>query len=258
MKKSLGLLLGMLVAGCTNQVHPLSISQIVPLGPAADLELKGCQFTDSRELVTTNAKLDVATGDPQVNLGIRLTGTGYRNQGLVLKTGEVLEPASQNAPVLTSVVMNYRLSRRLGATPRTFTQALIVPFTESGDEILAQLAVPLISQELGQQLFDGLTPSAALDDFVDVNVDMEFRGEMDSSRAFYSSGVVTFPIRAVRSLPAATCGAGLRFKRYPHTDKDGDPDLCNYAGTTYGLVGGFASPPTVADCCDPAANVPGC
>lgn len=248
MKKSLGLLL--IIAGCSNQVHPLSITQIVPLGPLADKELGSCQFTDDPELITNSAKVDVAAGDPQVNVGIRLIGTGYQNQGLVLKSGEILEPANKNAPVLTSVVINYRLSRRLGASPRTFTQPISVPFTESGDDLTARVRVPLISQELGQQLFDGLTPSAALDDFVDINADIEFRGEIDSSRTPYTSGVVTFPIRAVRSLPTATCPPPNKFKRYPFdVPVDGTPDLCSYVGTTFNLVSGFAPAPSV--CCMP-------
>lgn len=239
-------------SGCANQVGPVQVTQVVALGPPGGEDAR-CVLTEEDSILTGAAKLDVAAGDPQVIIGFVLRGEGFKNEGLMLRTGEILEPESMNAPVITSVVINYRLSRRLGATPRTFTQAILVPFSLSG-ELEARIPVPLISQEFGQQLFDGLQPSATLDDFVDVSVDVEFRGEMDSSKTPFTTGVVTFPIRAARSNPTA-CGAGQRFQRYPYLDNNGDPDLCNYVGVSYNLSP-FAPPPVT--CCDPTAPIPGC
>lgn len=261
MKKILTLSL-LSLAACTNQVGPISINQVVALGPAGSGDPMDpfCSITDKDEPITLSARIDVAAGDPQLVMGFGLKGKGYNTPGTMLRTGEVLEPAMQNAPVITSAVINYRLSRRLGAAPRTFTQPLTVAFSESG-ELKARILLQLISPELGQQLFDGLTPSTTLDDFVDIQADIEFRGEMDSSKTPFSSGVVTFPIRAVRSAPTTTCTAPQRFMRFPPRDPltllpdtAGVVDLCTYVGTTFNLPN-FAPAPAI--CCTPGVDV-GC
>jgi hypothetical protein len=144
-------------------------------------------------------------------------------------------------------VVTYRLSRRLGAAPKPYLVNLSAPFSEAG-KVRAQ--IQLISPDLATQLFDGLTPSDTIDDYVDVLADVEFKGMYSNSKTPFTTGALTFPIRAYRSNPQP-CTNG--YQRFPVSGDTGVPDFCAYVGqSTSQLVAPF--PPV---CC-PAPGAAGC
>ncbi|MFT3706788.1 MAG: hypothetical protein QM817_03895 [Archangium sp.] len=252
------------VSGCTNATSPLQITRVYPLA--------GCALpkTDDGTQLAGSATVDVAAGAPQVLVGVELIGKSYSTPGLTLRTGETLEPKGANFPVFTDLVINYRLSRRLGSTPKTFNVAINATPGGTGESLQLNAPIALISPELGDQLTNGLSGSATLDDFVDIDVDIELRGEINSSRTPITSGVVTFPIRAVKSAPPACPTAGERYMRYPFVTDPVTmaPDLCRYVGSSFDGSGapletlnayylsGVPAPPT--RCCNPTAGIPGC
>jgi hypothetical protein len=162
-----------------------------------------------------------------------------------LKTGEVLELANRNKAVVTQQVITYRLSKRIGSTPKPFITNRTLPFDATGG---ITVAVQLLSQDFASQLFDGLTASSNFEDFVDVQADVEFKGEYTSTRSPFSTGTLTFPVRAFRSAPTA-CPAGQQFKRFlpkDPTDPTSLPDACKYVGQSNG---GVTTPAPPSVCC---------
>lgn len=225
---------------CTNQAQPFFIEKFYPLAPVCDIEA-------GLERIAGNGYLDVAANSAQFFIGIKISGAQNVTQKAVTQGSIVLEREDRNRPIVTSQVVNYRLSKRVGATPKPYITNINLPFTEAG-EIYG--AFQLISPDLATALFDGLTPSNTIDDFVDVSVDVEFKGIFSNTQAPFTTGVLTYPIRAYRSNPAA-CANG--YVRYPEDPGTGTPDYCNYTGQSFSQIVAPA-PPT---CCG-AMGAPGC
>jgi hypothetical protein len=243
----------MLVAvfsSCTNSTSPVQITRLYPLMGCAASE------DDDGTFLAGSAIVDVAAGAPRVLVGVEMTGQVYSTPGLALRTGETLEPKQKNFPVFTDVVLTYRLSRRLGGTLKPYDVPISLTAGGTADSLKFNGAVQLISPELGDQLTNGLSGSTSLDDFVDIDVDIEFRGEINSSRTPITTGAVTFPVRAVKSAPAA-CPAGLRYARYPFRNAAGGVDFCRYVGSSFDgsfnayYLSPVPAPPDPAKCCDP-------
>lgn len=240
-----------LATSCTNQSLPFAIEKFFPLSAGADTG--SCQLpTEIDTVALSGGSLDVAAGTPQFFAGVRIftTSTGSGATAVVLKGGEVLEPANRNRPIVTQQVISYRLSKRLGAAPKPFIINRNLSFTTAG---IIDAPIQLISPDLGTQLFDGLTASKTLDDVVDIQVDVEFKGVYAATQSPFATGTLTFPIRAFRSQPDP-CAGTTQYKRFPfHVDPlDGTsaPDLCAYAGQQNGVVT-LPTPPNPADCCAP-------
>lgn len=237
------ILAGLLIslAGCSNQSQGITIDKFYPVLPVCD------GITARDDFISANGYLDVAAGAPQFFIGINLIGGANVTQKEVVVGGTQIERPNRDQPVLNQMVINYRLSKRLGGTPKPFITNVVLPFNKDG-EVFGTFQ--LISADLATLLFDGLTPSSTIDDFVDVAVDVEFKGEMSASRAPFSTGVLTYPIRAFRSNPAACANGYLRFG----TDMmSGAVDSCGYVGqrSSQLLV------PTPPTCC-PSMGAPGC
>ncbi|MFO0594175.1 MAG: hypothetical protein U0228_02695 [Myxococcaceae bacterium] len=233
-------------AGCVNQVQPIHINRLTPL----TAEKGPCEFPAMDETAQVGSvTLDVAAGRPQVAVGLEVTGTSYSAPG-VRVTNVDLEPKGGGAPVLKEMVVTYRLSRRIGAQPKPFHSLLLLSFAPGTSELLARGPVPLLSDEIGQLLTDGLTGSATLDDSVDVLADIEVLGEITNSKQPITTGTVTLPIHVVKSLPTTTCTPPQVFQRFPFKAADANmtTDTCHYIGQTYWK---FGSAPVPSVCCNP-------
>lgn len=242
MKLNTLILAGLLMAGCSNQSQLFYISGF----PILDGQ---CVPGDVR---STGGFLDVAAGAPRFLIGANITGALEVKQAPVTLGGTTLEGANRDRPIVQSMVVNYRLSKRVGATPKPYTMLLSSPFDESGS---LKLVVQLISPDLGQALFDGLQPStSAMEDFVDVSCDVEFKGEFSNSKTPFSTGVLTFPIRAYRSSPTATCAKG--FAPFVEDGTSGNVNFCRYVGQSATIS---EMPPTPVTCCgDTMVKTGGC
>lgn len=250
------LLVANLTPSCANQAQGFSIADFYPMAPGCD------GISNGGQLITMNGFLDVAAGDAQYFTGVHIIGGGNVSQQDIIVGGATLERANRNTPVIQQMVINYRLSKRLGgATPKPFITNFNAPFSDNG-EIFAP--IQLISGELALQLFDGLAPSpgvapsAVIEDFVDISVDVEFKGEFSASRTPFTTGILTFPIRAFRSNPTACPDGYAKFFRTVTTTDGGTtfgtPELCQYNGQTNSQL----IPPELPRCCVPAAPEPGC
>lgn len=227
------------LAGCVNQVQPIRLTRFVPLEA-------GCALAEGDGVLLPAGTLDVAAGGPQFTIGVEITGEGFTQRGLKLSSGEVLEGTTGSRPIITEFVIDYRLSRRIGPTPKQFVQKLTLPATGTSGKLIIRGPLNIISADLADILVNGLTPSNAMDDFVDVDIDVTANGEIADSRVPISTGSLTFPLRVYRSAPTATCTA---FKRFPFTDPGTmGPDFCRYVGREFGNV---TSPAPPTDCCNP-------
>jgi hypothetical protein len=238
-RSTMMLVMAGLLASCTNSAQPFAIQEFFPL-------TAGCGVPTTNDAFVSGGVLDVAAGAPQFFVGVRViffggsTGTGPTQ--LALKTGEVLESANRNRPLITQQVVTYRLSKRIGGTPKPFILNRSFPFNDKG-EIIGP--IQLISLDFGNQLFDGLTASSNFEDFVDVQCDVEFKGEYSATRTPFSTGTLTFPIRVFRSAPTA-CPAGQQFRRFVASSDGGVVDPCAYVGQANGVV---TTPAPPSACC---------
>lgn len=233
MNKSMtSLVCALAVSGCANATQNFYIQQFIAVDCAGDPK--------ADEYVSSGA-LDVAAGGAQFFAVAYVTTLNAKASPGPLELGaHQLESENRNRPVLTKQVVNYRLSKRLGATPKAYVTALAIPFID--DEAFA--SVQLISPELATLLFDSLTPTNELEDFVDITAEVELTGVYDATQSPFSTGVFEFPIRAYRSNPVASCTAPSRFVRT-------DTALCRYIGQTNNLSV-LAPPPT--NCCTPGTT----
>ncbi len=253
--KSSLLLMGALTTlswSCTNASNEFRIEKFYPVGPGCD----GAIFkTDS---LIGNGYLDVAAGNPTVVVGVQLSGAQNVKQTGVTVGQRVLETENRNRPLVTSMVVNYRLSKRVGPTPKPYIQYVTLPFTEAG-EIFGPFQI--LSPELGQALFDGLTPSSGVapsntvEDFVDIQMDVEFKGEWSATKNNFTTGVLTYPVRAYRSNPTS-CGT-TGYVRFTELTAAVNPmdggvvtpavyDPCSYVGFQFHQL---SVPPAPSVCC---------
>lgn len=231
------------LAGCVNQVQPIRMTRFVPL-------LEGCALVEGDTVLLPGGTLDVAAGGPQFTVGVEMRGEGFTQPGLKLRTGEVLEGTTGSRPIITEFVIDYRLSRRIGPTPKQFVQKVNLPAI-GGGQLIIRGPLNLVSADLADILVNGLTPSNAMDDFVDIEVDVTANGEISDSRAPISAGTLTFPLRVFRSAPTAC----TTYKRFPQVDPNTmGPDYCRYVGQEYGNV---TSPALPTACCATPTE-PGC
>jgi hypothetical protein len=243
------ILVGLLVLApsCANQTEPFSINKFYPVGPGCD----GAIF--EKDSIAGNGYLDVAANNPQFFIGVLISGAQNVVQQPILVGGSQIENANRNRPLVNQQIVTYRLSKRVGGAPKPYITNISLPFTLEGDVFGP---IQLISPELGQALFDGLSPSpgpapsAVIDDYVDIQVDVEFKGEFSADKHPFTTGTLTFPIRAYRSLPV-TCPNG--YVKFPNNATTGSPDFCNYAGQSATQLIAPATP----TCC-PAVGTPGC
>lgn len=234
------------LAGCANEAQPFYIEKLQPFEPDCSSDFDSIYFT-------SGGSLDVAAGAPQF-LALAKVAPFTDNSGpqeVAFRTGEVLELEGRNRPVIHQVVVNYRLSRRLGATPREYVQNLTTPLDENGK---ALFTVQLISPDLGTLLFDSLTPSNDLEDAVDLTVEVEMTGLYESTGNAFTSGVYSYPIRVFRSNPTACVDnpatpAVERFQRIPPNGLGGSG--CEYVGQSFSQ--NFPKPPP-STCCTPGTS----
>lgn len=246
MKKSIviSLVAAALFGSCVNQPHPLLVSKFYPLPATCDITT----FQD--DLFSPNAFLDVAWGRPTFVVAFALTNGDRVNQSEVSVGNQVLETANRNRPIIQQIVLNYRLSRRLGAQPPEFA----INYTAVvEDEAFGQ--VQLISPELAEAL-DGLSPANDFSDTVDVLVDVEFIGEFSGSKTPFSTGVLTYPIRAYKSAPPAGVSCTNGFQRF-ETDSATGAVSCLYRGQSFSQNTQPPGPSSTTQCC-PAVGSPGC
>ncbi len=156
-----------------------------------------------------------------------------------ISDGVLVEQGTRRA-FIREQFTTYELSKRVGSDPEEYIQRRTIPLIGE-----SQFAVQLISPELGQALFDNLSPANDLSDVVDIDVTVEFRGEYADDRQPFSTGSLVFPIRAFKSSPPVDCING--YERYPpQFDADGNPiPACLYVGQGYGQ---FAPPPPPSVC----------
>lgn len=218
------------LTSCANQDEGFYIAKFFPLG-------SGCDVTKSTDVFTASGYLDVAANSPQFFIGVRIAGAeNIRQPSVSVGSSTLLERENRNRPVIKQQVITYRLSKKIGGTLKPYITNFGASFSASGE---ALISTQLISPELGTALFDGLlpppgpAPSAVVDDFVDVLVDVEYKGEMSADKHPISTGVLTYPIRAYRSLPVA-CANGAPYQKFSaDLTVPSGLDACNYTGQSY-------------------------
>lgn len=230
------LIIGALLActSCSNSSSPVRIEKIFPLEPF-------CDISKSEGVFSSQGYLDVAANGAQFFVGIQVTGAEKIRQDEVMVSGRVLELPDRNRPVILQQVITYRLSKRVGAAPKPYISNRSANFNGDGVVIMP---LQLISPDLGEQLFDGLTAFDNLEDFVDVQVDVELKGEFNASKAPFTTGVFTYPIRAFRSNPTTPCPNG--YVKFATDTGSGVIDLCSYVGQRHGQS---VLPPPPTKCC---------
>lgn len=246
MKKSIitSFVLAALFGSCANQESPVLFQKFYGLGPTCDVT----EFRDST--FSPNAYLDVAWGRPTFAIAYSLTEGDEVNQTQINVGTQVLETAQRNRPVISQVLINYRLSRRLGAQPPEY----VVNYTAViEDEVFGRLQI--ISPELAEAL-EGLSPANDLSDVVDVLVDVEFVGEYSATRSPFRTGVLTYPIRAYRSAPPAGVSCANGFQRFD-VDAATNTVGCLYRGQSFTQLSQPPGPSSTTHCC-PAVGAPGC
>jgi hypothetical protein len=239
--KSLLMAFGFIASSCANTSFPFRFDRVFPL-------TSGCGLDADENVFTSWGYLDVAAGSPQFFVGVAISGAEKVLQQEIVVGAATLERTDRNRPLIREQVLTYRLSKRVGGTPRQYVLNRTASFNSDGAVIMP---VQLISPDLGIQL-DALTPSNEFEDFVDIEVDIEFRGEFSATGHPFTTGVYTYPIRAFRSAPPTTCMNGfVKFATDPTT---ATPDPCSYVGQGYGqnLV---PAPPSV--CCTQAGPAGG-
>lgn len=234
---------------CANHTENFFVERFYPLNP-------GCMITDPDEFISANGYLDVAAGSAQFFIGVKITGAQNIQQQEIAVGNVLLERQNRNRPLINQQVINYRLSKRVGSAPKPYITNFNVPFSDQG-EVFGP--IQLISPELAEALFDGLAPSpgvapsSVIEDFVDIQVDVEFKGEFSASRSPFTTGTLSYPIRAYRSNPVA-CGAGDTFVPFKVLSTL-ESDLCRYAGQSSSQL----DKPALPVCCDSITPSPtGC
>lgn len=230
---------------CANSSEPFFVQEFFPLEAGCGLDQQGTS-------VTTWGFLDVAAGSPQFFVGVVIGGAEKIRQNELAVGSSTLELEDRNRPIITQQSITYKLSKRVGGTPKPYLTNRTMSFSQEGTIIGP---IQLISPELGTALFDGLTPSNGLDDIVDITAEVSFTGEFSATRHPFSTGVLTYPIRAFRSSPAAMCGNG--FVKFPTDMGTGEVDGCRYIGQQ---IGQTVPPAPPATCCTSmgAAGGAGC
>lgn len=246
MNKSIvtSLVLAALFGSCANQTSPVLFQKFYPLPANCDAD----EFRS--ENVSPNAYLDVAWGRPTFVVGFNLINGDGVNQTQAAVGNQVLEGPGRNRPVVQQVVMNYRLSKRLGAQPPEHVVNMTAVIEE---ELYGPLQ--LISPELAEAL-DGLSPANDLSDTVDVLVDVEFIGEYSASKAPFRTGILTYPIRAYKSAPPAGVSCTNGFQRFD-VDLATNQVSCVYRGQNFAQISQPRGPTSNTDCCT-AIGAPGC
>lgn len=197
----------------------------------------------SPEVFISSGSLDVASGGAQFFVWAYISSLDSPRAPAVELGSYTLEAEGRNTPLVTTQTVTYKLSKRLGATPKPYITSRATPFIDGK----VTTRVQLISPDLATLLFDSLTPTNDLEDFVDITAEVEFSGEFSATKSPFRTGVFSFPIRAYRSNPTASCTAPTRFLRI-------DPTTCRYVGQTDNSAD-LALPPTT--CCTPGVT-PGC
>jgi hypothetical protein len=231
-------LVGLLsLTSCANSSEPFFVQKFFPL----DTEEGPCGLGLRDTTVSSGGYLDVAAGAPQFFVGFIIAGAEKVTQNELAVGANTLELADRNRPIVTQQSVTYKLSKRVGATPKPYLTNRTIRFNDDSGEIIGP--IQLISPELGTALFDGLTPSNALDDFVDITAEVSFTGEFSASKHPFSTGVLTYPIRAFRSSPAAMCANG--FVKFPTDVGTGLVNGCRHVGQEYEQL----VPPTPPSIC---------
>ncbi len=235
-------------SSCANQTENFFVERFYPLSP-------GCDGTKPDEFISPNGYLDVAAGNAQFFIGVKISGAQNIEQEEIAVGTAVLERANRNRPLVNQMVANYRLSKRVGNAPKPYITNFSIPFSKAG-EVFGP--IQLVSPDLAIALFDGLqpspgtAPSSVIEDFVDIQVDVEFKGEFSASRSPFTTGVATYPIRAYRSNPTSCVNGYVKFKVDMTTAA---ADLCQYVGQSSSQL---VSPQAPSVCCASAGAGPGC
>lgn len=243
----------LMLSTCANDNQTFAITTFAPLTQCQPPVSSGMT-----RFYSPSGSLDVAAGDAQFYVGAKVKTVGTTFTGcppVLFPTGETAVPACTNRPIITEYVVTYTLSKRLGQrTPAPF----VVPYRVDLDvsaENDANTVVQLVSSEMSQALYDGLTPedpNSSENDFVDIDCALEFRGEYSATRAPFTTGTATYTIRAYRSTPSGgACAPDQRYARF-RDNTTGLVDTCNYSGQS----GAFSRPlpPSAANCCNPATT----
>ncbi len=235
-----GLALGFGAAGCANQQGPFTISRFYSLNTADE-----CSNVHDvpDELLIGNGYLDVAAGSPQYFIGVQIDGVATQPSQEV--PGVVLEPEDRNMAMVEQTLVTYELSRSIGATPAEYVVNNTFPLTEK-----LNVAVQLISPELGQALLDNLAAVNDLSETVDINARVEFRGRYTRTDHAFTTGGLVFPIRAFKSDPVTVCTNGFAQFVRPSQLTDGGVGFeptCIYVGQSYGQF----APPSPPFVCRP-------
>jgi len=202
----------LLMAGCAAQPGPYQITKFWSVNSCDAIGIP------DQSVYTPAGTLDVGPGGP-VTFLIGTTITGSVAQEGITVNGTNLEPPNRNQGVVKQVVVDYKLSRSLGQSPKQFVDPQTIPVQGATAAV-----VQLISPELSDLLINGLSASADLSDTVDVIATVEFRGEYSGDGHAFTTGTQDFPIHVYKS--GDGCGV-------PSGDA-GVPSLgCLYFGQQY-------------------------
>jgi len=238
-----GVLAGWALAACAPAQGPIYVEQIQPVQVAGS----SCNFVPMADIYIDQFRLlDVAAGEPDVNLILRVKGADITNaaQPPLNVGGRELEPAGRDKPEILRTVLRYTTTSR-PALPG-FTTALVdtLPATAKvGNPTL--FPVSLFGPRAREKLAD-LAPSNT--DTYDVVVSIELQGQFLPSTQPWRAAPVSFPVRIVKSEVKCPGGNTNRLQRYNPADARGLQRLCTYSGLEARV--------TEASCCTNAPNMP--
>ena len=125
---------------CTNQSQGFYIEKFYPLATGCD------GVANLQDSIAGNGYLDVAAGSPQFFIGVHLVGgDAVKQPSVKVGTTTTLEADNRDHPIVSQMVVTYKLSKRVGSAPKPYLVNISLPFSEKG-EIFGP--IQLISPEL--------------------------------------------------------------------------------------------------------------
>lgn len=185
MKRVLLSCLAVLMTACAAQPGPYHIMSFWPVDCANPVA--------PANVYQGTGQLDVGPGGP-ASFIVGTTVTGQSSQPGTVVNGITLEQPDRNQGVIKQVVVSYKLSRSLGASPAQFITNVTAPLKGDTD-----LVVQLISPELSDLLVNSLSAARDLSDTVDITANVEFKGTFAGDGHAFTTGSLDFPIRAYKS-----------------------------------------------------------
>lgn len=175
--------------GCAPVSQPLFIEKFFPLET-------GCVApANVDEATATGGTLDISAGPPPAFfIGVQVAGAdGYTQRPVVLASGQTLEAADRNKPIIDRIVLSYT------AKPTTLGLKLDSAQFSRNMPIVDGAATITPVNLITQQVADELLAKMGVGDVVELSVSVEVRGYMSGDCSGVTSGALIFPLSVIMS-----------------------------------------------------------